>query len=294
MTVVLPAYAKINLYLDVIGKRPNGYHDVLTVMQSVSLCDTLTVTKTAGEGIALDTGGVLPADGSNLIVRAAHAYFAASGAPFGVDISLEKRIPMAAGMGGGSADAAATLKALNVLDGTRFSIEGLAEIGAAIGADVPFCVRGGTCLCEGIGEIMTPIKAKLDAALVVAMGGEGVSTPSAFAALDARYRDFADFSPECTPETLINALQNGCLSDTVSALFNRFEEVVEPIRPAVSAIKRSLLNHGALATQMSGSGPSVFGIFKNGCDAARAAQALRKENICAYSCQIVKENYDER
>ncbi len=286
MTVTLPAYAKINLYLDVIGKRPNGYHDVLTVMQSVSLCDMLTVTKTAGEGISLDTGGVLPADGSNLIVRAANAYFAASCAPFGVDISLEKRIPMAAGMGGGSADAAATLKALNALDGMRFSTERLAEIGAAIGADVPFCVCGGTCLCEGIGEIMTPIKTTLDTALVVAMGGEGVSTPEAFAALDARYRNFADFSPERTPKPLISALQNGSLSDTVLALFNRFEEVVEPMRPAVSEIKRSLLNHGALAAQMSGSGPSVFGIFADEKAAQQAAEHLTRTGVRAFACRM--------
>ncbi len=186
MAVTVPAYAKINLYLDVVGKRPNGYHDVVTVMQSVSLSDTLTVTKTAGEGIFLDTGGILPADGSNLIVRAARAYFAESDAPFGVNILLEKHIPMAAGMGGGSADAAATLKALNMLDGDRFSVEQLAAIGTGIGADVPFCVRGGTCLCEGIGEVMTPIKNNLGAALVVAMGVEGVSSPREFAALDAR------------------------------------------------------------------------------------------------------------
>ena len=286
MTVTLPAYAKINLYLDVIGKRPNGYHDVVTVMQSVSLCDTLTVTKTAREGVSLDTGGVLPTDGSNLIVRAANAYFAASGAPFGVDIVLEKRIPMAAGMGGGSADAAATLKALNTLDGMRFSTERLAEIGAAIGADVPFCVRGGTCLCEGIGEVMTPIKTTLDTALVVAMGGEGVSTPEAFAALDARYRNFADFSPDRTPKALIGALQSGSLSDTVSALFNRFEEVVEPVRPAVAKIKKSLLANGALAAQMSGSGPSVFGIFESEKAARQAAEHLIRTGVRAYACRM--------
>lgn len=286
MTITQKAHAKINLYLDVTGKRENGYHDVKTVMQSVSLCDILTVEKTAAEGILLDTGGALPADNSNLIVRAAKRYFAASGARFGIRVTLQKHIPMAAGMGGGSADAAATLRALNELDGNRFTVKELAEMGADIGADVPFCVLGGTALCEGIGEVMTPIKTNLNAALVVAMGGEGVSTPQAFAALDARYRDFVDFESSRSPESLISALQRGSLSDTVGALFNRFEEVVEPQRPAVTEIKRSLLDHGALAAQMSGSGPSVFGIFESARDADRAALALKNENVCAYSCQF--------
>lgn len=293
MSIIVRANAKINLYLDVTAKRKNGYHDVKTVMQSVSLCDILTVEKTAAEAISLNTGGALPADDSNLIVRAAKCYFAASGAPFGVHVTLQKHIPMAAGMGGGSADAAATLRALNELDGNRFTAEELAEMGAAIGADVPFCVLGGTALCEGIGEVITPITTTLDAALVVAMGNEGVSTPQAFAALDARYRDFVDFAPSQTPTALINALQKGSLSDTVGALFNRFEEVVEPMRPAVSEIKRSLLEHGALAAQMSGSGPSVFGIFENERDAERAALALKNENVRAYSCQFITEDRNE-
>ncbi len=289
MTVTIPAYAKVNLYLDVVGKRPSGYHDVVTVMQSVSLSDILTVTKTAGEEIMLDTGGVLPADDSNLIVRAARAYFAASGAPFGVNILLEKHIPMAAGMGGGSADAAATLRALNMLDGNRFTIERLAEIGAGIGADVPFCVRGGTCLCEGIGDVMTPIQNNLSATLVVAMGGEGVSTPRAFAALDACYQNYQSFCPDRTPSALIKALKNGDFSATVTAFFNRFEEVVEPQRPTVSAIKQALLAHGALAAQMSGSGPSVFGVFADEQSAARAAEHLKSIGIRAYACRMLVE-----
>lgn len=287
MTLTVRANAKINLFLDVIGKREDGYHDIVSVMQAVSLCDTLTVSQANGNELAFSGGG-LPNDQTNLIVRAARAYFALRGAPFGVRITLDKQIPMAAGLGGGSADAAATLKALNALDGNRFTVEELATLGARIGADVPFCVRGGTCLCHGIGERMTPLTSRVHAALVVAITGEGVSTPAAFGMLDRRYQDYASFTSEATPTALIDAMQKGSLSDTATALFNRFEEVVEPMRPAVSEIKRSLFDHGALAAQMSGSGPSVFGIFENKQDADRAALTLKNENVRAYSCRFMK------
>ncbi|MBR6727254.1 MAG: 4-(cytidine 5'-diphospho)-2-C-methyl-D-erythritol kinase, partial [Clostridia bacterium] len=128
--LTVKAYAKVNLYLEVTGRRENGYHDLVTVMQSITLHDTLTVMRVAGEGILLDTGGALPADDSNLVCRAARAYFAKSGKPFGVAVKLDKRIPMQAGMGGGSADAAAMLRALNTLDGDRFTDAALCEIAA--------------------------------------------------------------------------------------------------------------------------------------------------------------------
>lgn len=290
MSVTVKAFAKINLYLDVVGKRANGYHDIVSVMQAVSLCDTLTVARTK-EGISLDTGGVLPADDSNLIVRAAKRYFAVRGnsceESFGVHITLSKHIPMAAGLGGGSADAAATLKALNVLDGERFTAQELAELGTAIGADVPFCVLGGTALCEGIGEVLTPLQNRLRATLVLAVDGEGVSTPTAFAALDARYGDFRDFVSEVSPRPLIGALEKGDFFNTVSALFNRFEEAVEPTRPAVTELKHILRDYGAAAVQMSGSGPTVFGLFENENDAKRAENRLKNAGVRAYMCQML-------
>ena len=249
MTLKCKAYAKINLYLEVVGKRENGYHDLVTVMQSVSLADILTFTRREGEGVVLDAGDALPADDSNLVIKAAKAYFAASGAPFGVDIRLEKHIPMAAGMGGGSADAAATLRALNTLDQNRFSDDALVEIAAEIGADVPFCLLGGTRLCRGIGEVMTPVSNKLNCALVVAVAGEGVSTPTAFGALDKLYDDFKDFDKNALLVKLLDGMEKGSISDTVSALFNRFEVAVEPMRPAVSALKKAMLENRALAAQ---------------------------------------------
>lgn len=277
------AKAKINLYLKVTGKRPDGYHDLVTVMQSVSLCDNLTFLRTDDGVLSLDCGGVLENDDSNLIIRAARAYFAASKSPFGVKITLEKNIPMAAGLGGGSADAAATLRALNTLDGNRFSEAELCEIGARVGADVPFCVVNGTRLCRGIGERMQPIENHLGGVLVIAIAGEGVSTPVAFRALDDIYGNFQSIGEEI-PAALLAAMERGALTDAKSHFYNMFEESVEPLRPAVTACKKTLLSCGATHAMMSGTGPSVWGIFENEKDAARAVEALKAEGARAYLC----------
>lgn len=282
----LLAYAKINLYLDVTAKRPNGYHDLVTVMQSISLCDRLTVERTSTEGIFLDAGGVLPADDSNLVCRAAKAYFARSGAPFGVRAELEKHIPMQAGMGGGSADAAAMLKALNTLDGDRFTESELCEIAAGIGADVPFCVVGGTRLCRGIGEVMEPIENCLQGTLVVAVGGEGVSTPLAFGELDRRYHDFKERGAQPRPAALLDAMKKGDAIAAAPHFYNMFEEVIEPARPMVTHLKALLRENGAVAAMMSGSGPSVWGLFADAARAEQAKEALLAAGARAYVCEM--------
>ena len=289
MTVSERAYAKINLSLDVVGRRSDGYHDLVSVMQSVSLCDELIFTRTQGEGIVLKAQAPVPMDESNLICRAARAYFRAADTCFGLTVELDKSIPMQAGMGGGSADAAATLRALNRLDGERFSVERLCEIGASIGADVPFCVRGGTCVCRGIGERLVPIENNLKCHVVVAMQGEGVSTPQAFAALDARYGDFAAASDGAAQRlsSLVGVLERGALERTGEVLYNRFEEVIAPVRPAVGHIKAELARHGAAVAQMSGSGPSVFGLFAKKEAAEQAVQALLEGGARAFLCSLV-------
>lgn len=287
--MVLNANAKINLYLEVVGKRPDGYHDLVTVMQSISLADELSIERRQARGVSLTIDGDFPTNENNLVVRAANAYFAASGAPFGVEVRLKKRIPVSAGLGGGSADAAATLRGLNALDGMRFNQQELIDIAAGIGADVPLCLVGGSKLCRGIGEAMTEVESGLSLSLVVAKSGEGVSTPAAFAALDKAYDDFRGFDRNVVPETLLSGMTNGDISHTVSGLFNRFESVIEPTRPAVSALKQELLARGALAAQMSGSGPSVFGIFADMTAAKMAAAALQKAGISAFACQTVQK-----
>ncbi len=288
MTVTLQAHAKINLFLDVVGRRENGYHDIVSVMHAVSLSDTLTVTRTEGEGISLTVqGAALAADDSNLAVRAAKAYFAAAKNSFGVGTVLEKQIPMQAGLGGGSADAAAMLHALNRLDGERFSVMELARIGATVGADVPFCVVGGTALCRGIGDVIEPIENQLGAAFLVAIGDESVSTPTAFGALDRLNDAYRAFCPTHDVTDTVQALAAGDISLLARSAYNAFEEVVCPSCPSVERIKRTMREHGALLAQMSGSGPSVFGVFSDTVSAQNAKKALDGAGVRAFVCQTV-------
>ena len=283
----LKAYAKINLYLDVTAKRQDGYHDLVTVMQSVSLADTLTFSRTAGEGIVLHTDGALPTDDSNLICRAANAYFARTGKPFGISVDLEKRIPMQAGLGGGSADAAATLKALNQMDGNRFSVQELCEIGAAVGADVPFCIVGGTQLCRGIGEVMESVPNRLTGMLVIAIGREGISTPVAFKELDRKYDDFKHGGRKACPSALLKAMQIGDVTAAAPQFMNLFEEVVCVMRPFVGEIRNLMLKNGAVAAMMSGSGPSVWGLFENEQQAEAAQQELQAIGARVFVCHFI-------
>ena len=284
----IQAFAKINLSLEVVGRRADGYHDLVSVMQSISLADTLVFEKKAHNGMSLDTGGDLPADDSNLILRAARAYFAAVGTEFGVDIKLTKRIPMKAGLGGGSADAAATLRALNAMNDDPLSVEELCRIGAKIGADVPFCVMGGTQICRGIGEKMTEISNNLSCHVVVVKGEEGVSTPRAFAALDERYGDFAGFEEKAEKGlvALVDCLESANIDTVKGVIFNRFEESVAQTVPDVLETKAELLGAGAFAAQMSGSGPSVFGLFENEWDAQKAAERMRGQGKQAFVCRF--------
>ena len=284
------ANAKLNLGLDVIGRRADGYHELISVMQSISLCDKLYAERVQDGTLSLDTGCALPADDSNLIIRAAKAYFAALGESFGVAFKLEKNIPMQAGMGGGSADAAATLRALERLGDKPLGERALLEIAAKLGADVPFCLLGGTRLCRGIGEQMRPVANKLPPSVVVAMAGEGVSTPQAFGALDHVCGDFSAAAAEAEVKfpALLAALEGGSTQLFAASVYNRFECVIEPQRPAVMQLKEQLRACGAYAARMSGSGPSVYGLFASGEDAARAAAQLRDAGVCAFACEMLQ------
>ena len=274
------AYAKINLSLDVTARRADGYHDLKSVMQRVSLCDVLTFTRREN-GFSMASDGTLPCDERNLVFRAAKAYFAAAGHEFGVHVDLEKHIPMQAGLGGGSADAAATLCALNEMDGARFDVQTLCEIGATIGADVPFCVCGGTAVCQGIGERITPVVSALQAHVVIAMRGEGVSTPWAFAKLDEKYDTYAFASNEADARLarVVKALERGDISALDGAAYNRFEDVIEQTRPDVALLKQAL-------ALMSGSGPAVFGLFATESAANSARDTLLEMGAVAYCCEV--------
>lgn len=281
-------YAKINLHLDVTGIMPNGFHSVNNVMQSVSLCDTVTmVLRDDGEyTLTCNVEGV-PTDSSNLAIKAALAYERATGRRIGADITIDKRIPMAAGLAGGSADAAAVLRGINELCGSPLSVDELCGIGSALGADVPFCIVGGSCFADGKGDALHPFPTMPDCSLVVACGGEGVSTPMAYGMLDSLYNKFAteaDYKPR-ELDTLRNAVESKDVYAIARATYNIFEAPILSVRPVAAAIKQAMLDSGAIGAMMSGSGPSVFGIFKNDEDAATACDKIRSLGVVPHMCR---------
>ena len=293
----LPARAKINLYLDILSRRENGYHNILSVMQSVDLCDTVTLTRLpAGSGIRVETDvEELPTDRRNLAYRAAEKFSAILGHIPDVHIAIEKKIPMAAGLAGGSADAAAVLRGLNRLFDTRVPREKLCELGATMGADIPFCVVGGAFVAEGIGEILTPCQALSDVQwLVIACGGEGVSTPDAYRALDERYDNFN--APREGGErfaALQSALTTGDMAGVRDHMYNIFEEVVLPTHSTAPRLIRAMRESGAQAAMMSGSGPSVFGLFADRANAERAAAHIQSTlGIPAFVTRPTAEHAD--
>lgn len=275
------AYAKINLYLDVTGKRPDGYHDLLSVMQSVSLCDTVTVTRTKESGIAVTCDDpAVPTDGRNIVVKCAEAFFRRFEieAP-GIRIDIRKRIPSSAGLAGGSSDGAAVLRMLNGLFGNPADTELLCVLGASVGADIPFCLVGGTCVCRGIGEILEPVPIPVpEYELLIAFPGEGVSTPAAFRLLDET--PFSGNKP--SHEAVLDDLRDGKLP---RSLYNAFERAILPVHPGASALRKKIRELGAEAVLMSGSGPSVFGLFSSAESRDSAAAELSKSGCRVHSAR---------
>ena len=280
------AYAKINLFLDVFARRPDGYHELRTVMQTVDLADTLSleILPSHDRRIFLTCSDPsLPTDAGNLAFRAAELYLNETGITESeFRFSIEKQIPMSAGLAGGSADAAAVLRLLNQNFGNRLSTTELCALGRKLGADVPFCVRGGTCLCEGVGEILFPLPAKPDYWVVITKAPKGVSTPEAFARLDTLHGDFSRKIPE---EYAALCTDLSSLPNVATHTYNSFEDVILPLRPEVGTLKKILLTEGAAVSRMSGSGPSVYGLFANAEDAERAARHLQSTGVFAAVCR---------
>ncbi len=283
------ANAKINLYLNVVGRRENGYHDIVSIMQTVSLCDLVTLDFLPGSHTRIELtvsgNGEVPVDCRNLAWRAAELYLKETDLHGEVRISIEKHIPMAAGLAGGSADAAAVLRGLNHLCGNRLSNAALCALGARLGADIPFCITGGGALVTGIGDRLSPIVSMPDCALVVACMGEGVSTPWAYGKLDECYGFFAEkAAPDLRPERIVAALENGRVLDSCADYFNLFEEVVPAVQHDVDRLKNAMLEQGAVRSMMSGSGPSVFGVFQTVANAASACEVLSAMGAAAFVC----------
>ena len=286
------AYAKINLYLDCIGKREDGFHDIRTVMHSVSLFDELTVARLGGNKssirLELDGNRRLPADSRNLAYAAAELFLKNAGIREDVLIRLDKHIPVAAGLAGGSSDAAATLRALNKLYGKCFTERALIGMAAQLGSDVPYCLIGGTALCEGRGERMTRVYSSVTLHTVIAVDNEHVSTPWAYSALDERFADFDGSVPRGEGDyfaSLGTFLDGGEFPP--DGLYNVFESVVLDACPGALEIKKRLSDLGAMTALMSGSGPSVFGIFADAESALAARDALIVEGKRAYYATTV-------
>lgn len=273
-TLTVPAYAKLNLTLDVLGKRPDGYHDLRMVMQAITLADELTVTAEPGRGITVRTDlDFLPCDGRNLAAAAAQRFLDHTGQSLAVDIDLRKRIPVCAGMGGGSSDAAAVLGALNELTAAGLSPGELAGLGESVGSDVPYCVLGGTALAEGRGEKLTPLPPLPACALVVCKPPFPISTPELFRAISGK-------KLRRRPDTagLLDALSHRDLRGVARRMYNVFEDVLPPRQGrTVAELKTRLIAGGALGACMSGTGPTVFGLFDDPAAAERAAADLRAD-----------------
>lgn len=271
----IKAMAKVNLGLDVLRRLENGYHEVKMVMQTVDLYDELTVVKEETKEITITSNaGELPLNEDNLIYKAAKLLFQKAGNEYGVSIHLNKNIPIAAGMAGGSTDAAATLLALNALFGFGYSKEELAEIGVKIGADVPYCIYGGTCLSEGIGEILTKLPDAPDCYIVIAKPPIGVSTKYVYENL---HIETVQEHPDM--DGMVEAIQKGSLKDVTDKMGNVLETVTVKRYPEIAKMKQCLLDNGAENALMSGSGPTVFGIFTERKTADKALKELEKTGL---------------
>ena len=276
------AHAKLNLTLDVLGSRPDGYHDLRMIMQSIALADAVTLKRREPAGVRVYTNlHFLPGDEKNLAAQAALRYWEALGKePWGLEITIDKRIPVCAGMAGGSSDGAAVLRALNAMEGEPMSPLELARVGERVGSDVPYCVLGGTALAEGRGEVLTPLPSLPKCWVVLCKPEFSISTPALFAKIDSvRLR--------CRPDTrgVIAALEAGDLTGVARRMYNVFEDVLQPRRLAeINEIKSALIDCGALGASMSGSGPSVFGLFEDGARAQDACSRLRESYRDVFLC----------
>lgn len=270
--IQLKALGKINLGLDVLGKRENGYHDVRMIMQTVYLYDEVTLEKRQEPGITVSTNLIyLPTDKTNIAYRAAKILLDEFGERRGVAIHLKKHIPVAAGMAGGSADAAAVLFGMNRMFGWKLSEKELMERGVTLGADVPYCIMRGTALAEGIGEKLTRLPAMPKCHLLIAKPPISVSTKLVYEKLDAlAIVDHPDI------DGIIEGLKDRDLIRVAGSMGNVLQNVTETEYPVITQIKEKMIKGGAINAMMSGSGPTVFGLFKERSMAKKTAEQIRQ------------------
>ncbi|MCD7845930.1 MAG: 4-(cytidine 5'-diphospho)-2-C-methyl-D-erythritol kinase [Oscillospiraceae bacterium] len=272
--MIVHANGKLNLSLDVLGRTDDGYHDLRMVMQSVTFGDDLDIKLTKDGSFFIDPGQrYLPRDEKNLALRAAQVFLKGTG--LGASIRVTKRLPVCAGLGGGSADAAAVLMALNQMTGAGKTTEELCELGLQLGSDVPFCVRGGTALAEGRGERLTPVPALPDCPIVICKPAFAISAPELFGRIDAR-------RSRLRPDTkgILAALEGQDLYGVARRMYNVFEDVLERRQSAIPAIRGQLIDLGAVNAVMTGTGSAVFGLFDDEKAASAAVEALSPANQC--------------
>ncbi|MDD3337679.1 MAG: 4-(cytidine 5'-diphospho)-2-C-methyl-D-erythritol kinase [Lachnospiraceae bacterium] len=271
----LRALAKINLGLDVVRKREDGYHEVRMIMQTINMYDQLEIKKKHTAGIDVQTNlSYLPVNENNLVYKAAKMLMDEFHITQGVSIALQKFIPVAAGMAGGSSDAAATLVGINRLFNLGLSMQDLMERGVTIGADVPYCIMRGTALSEGIGEILTPLAPMPPCYILIGKPGISVSTKFVYGNLRAN-----ELEQHPDIDGMVAALQEGSLEGVVSRMENVLETVTIPEYPIIEEIKACMKENGACNALMSGSGPTVFGIFDDEEKAKQAKRALRRSKL---------------
>ncbi len=253
---IMKSYAKINLTLDVLGKRDNGYHDVAMIMQTVGVFDLLIIDKTAFDITVTTNLKYVPSNEKNIAYKAAVEFFKYTRLHGGVKIRIKKNIPVAAGLAGGSGNAAAVLCAMNVLYNANLSYEELCGIGAKLGADVPYCLDGGTCLAEGIGEKLTRLAPMPKMTVLLVKPPVNISTAAIYEEIDN-----ADIINHPDMKKVTEAIKNKDISGIADNLCNVMEAVTERENPVITDIKARMKNGGALGASMSGSGPTVFGLF---------------------------------
>lgn len=277
--------AKVNLTLDVTGKLPNGYHEVEMIMHQIDLYDVITINKNKIGKIRLQNSvKYLPTDKTNIAFKAALIIKEKYEIPEGVDIYIEKNIPVSAGLAGGSTDAASVIKGMNKLFDLNMTIQEMLEIGLSIGADVPFCILGGSYIARGIGEKLTPIESKLNSWLLIAKPNIGVSTRDVYEAL--KVNDI-----ENHPNTLKmqEAVELGNVYDVIDNLRNVLEDVTTKMHPVIYDIKSRMMEYGAIGQMMSGSGPTVFGFFKSQEKASKACINMKKKYPQSYVVRLYSE-----
>lgn len=273
--IELKALAKINLGLDVLGKRENGYHDVRMVMQSIYLYDDVRIERTKNPGIEVKTNlYFLPTDENNIAYKAAAMLIEEFQIHEGVVITLDKHIPVAAGMAGGSSNAAAVLFGMNKMFGLGLSKQELMDRGVKLGADVPYCIMRGTVLAEGIGEELTVLPAMPKCTVLVAKPGISVSTKMVYEALDSK-----EIVKHPDIDALLAGLEKGSLREVAASMGNVLEDVTIPMYPVIEDIKNVMKEEGALNAMMSGSGPTVFGLFENKAQARKAQEKIREKAL---------------